>query len=471
MAVRPGAVRGGGLSGAQIGLIVFAFVSVASFGGFIFQLTRVKEADERAATAQRQIDRLGRPAGAVGGYYENEATARNATVFAVMSEDLDRLGRLIAGETGTIGRSLEQKANELLSQIEESTRGFVNRKDTLLTALRKLQDRLVAETARNERLSTELRNREQQVAALTQQLKAARDQFDEQIARTRADYEAAVAEFTRKLEAKDSQLAELQSALEAREQELSRSRRDIEAEKREYQLQLTRKERQLADLQKKIQDLKGSFDPEAILRKADGRIVRAIPGSKIVYINLGTRDKVRLGMTFEVYSQTGAEPRSFRGKASLEVVTLMDNTSECVVTRAEPDQPIMEGDIVVNLAYERNRQPKFVVRGEFDLDFDGQPDLNGAEQIKSLIRQWGGQVVPDLDESVDYVVIGLAPRAPSVGPDASDIVRDQEERRLLELSEFRQLIDRARAMYIPVITQNQFLFLTGYAGDAVVRQP
>ena len=93
MAGRPATVRGGGLTGLHYGLIVFVVVSVASLGGFIFQLTKVKEADARAANAERRLDKFGRPAAPVGNYYENEANARGATVFAVMGQDIGQDGQ------------------------------------------------------------------------------------------------------------------------------------------------------------------------------------------------------------------------------------------------------------------------------------------------------------------------------------------------------------------------------------------
>lgn len=146
----------------------------------------------------------------------------------------------------------------------------------------------------------------------------------------------------------------------------------------------------------------------------------------------------------------------------------MEESAECRVTRRAPGQPIIEGDIIVNIAFERNRVPKFVIRGDFDLNYDGIIDFDGVEEVKSLIRQWGGQIADDLDESVDFVVIGLAPKPPTFGPEeqVSDVVRDQAQQRELMASQFRALIEQAQKMYIPVITQNQFLFLTGYAGEA-----
>jgi len=175
-------------------------------------------------------------------------------------------------------------------------------------------------------------------------------------------------------------------------------------------------------------------------------------------------------MGFEVYSPTQEVSNDLRGKASIEVVTVMEDTSECRVTRRTALQPILEGDIAVNIAYERNRKPKFVVRGDFDLNYDGVIDYNGVEEATALIQQWGGQVVEDLDESVDYVVIGLPPSVPGAAAEerASDLTRAQAQQKELEKGRFRALVERAQKMFIPVITQNQFLYLIGHAGSTTV---
>jgi tetrahydromethanopterin S-methyltransferase subunit B len=433
-------------------------------------LTRVKEAEQRAASAERQLRKFGSPPAPAGTYYENEATARNTSVFAVMGADLAKLSTLVAGNDKGVGVTLEQQVNRTLGDIVAAKPGVLNANDSLLTAVRKLDERLTEVTKKGDDLAKERDGLEQKVGSLTQDLAAVRKLFEDQVKELKDRIDQSEREFAEKLDEKDTQLNEIRATLDAREQQLNTLKREGDQEKRELQLTIDRQTRQIADLQKKIQDLKGSYDPEAILKKAAGRIRRAIPGSDVVYINLGAKDNIKVGMGFEVFSQTGSTERTLRGKASLEVVTLEESSSECRVARTTPGQPIMEGDIVVNIAYERGRKPKFVVRGDFDLNFDGQVDFDGPDRVASIIREWGGQAVPELDESVDFVVIGVAPRGVEVKPDASDIVRDQAERKKLELSEFRKLIDQAKSMYIPVITQNQFLFLTGYAGDALVRQ-
>lgn len=469
MAGRPASVRGGGLTGLHYGLITFVVLTVASLGGFIFQLTRVKEADQRAASAERRLTRFGSPGGALGAYYENEATARETGVFQVVLDAHGRLGRLVAGMQDAVAPALETKAHELLAQIAGAKPGVVSPDDPLMTAIRKLDERLTQEINEHRRTADNLAEKERLVQQQIEQLKAARDTFEQQVAQLETQARQAREEGERRLSDKDAQVGELTRTLEAREQQMNQLRREWETERREFQLENTRKERQVAELQKTIQAVKGSFDPEAILKKADGRVLRAIPGSDVVYVNLGSENHIKVGMPFVVFSQAETADRELRGKAALEVTHVMESSAECRVTRSRPGQPIMEGDIVVNIAYEQGRKPKFVVRGDFDLNYDGQIDFDGLERVADIIRQWGGQVTPELDESVDFVVIGVAPLTAEIGPNDSDIVRYQKERRLLERTQFQRLIEQARGMFIPVITQNQFLFLTGYVGDGVAR--
>ena len=470
MAGRPATVRGGGLTGLHYGMITFVVISVASLGGFIFQLTKVKAAEDSATRTQRDLDKYGRPSGSVGSYYENEASARNSTVFAVMGKDLAMMAHLIAGKEEAVGATLKDEVDGLLKRIAAEKTGVINAQDTLLEAVRGLDEELDSQLKRNETLSQQLAEKEALVTSRTQELDSVRLIFEEQVGQLKTQISDAADDFTNKLAEKETQLSEMANDLEVKEQQLQQLIREGDKEKRELQLEITRKDHKIAKLNKDIQDLKGSFDPEAILRKADGRILRAIPGSDVVYINLGANDNIKVGMGFVVFSQTGSRDLGLRGKASLEIATVEENTAECRVLRTKRGQPIMEGDIVVNIAYEEGRRPKFVIRGDFDLNYDGQIDFDGVDAIAGIVRQWGGQIVPELDESVDYIVIGMAPRVVDVGAGASDIVRDQAERRLLALSQFRRLIDRARSMYIPVITQSQFLFLTGYAGEGTVRE-
>ena len=278
------------------------------------------------------------------------------------------------------------------------------------------------------------------------------------------------------LAAKDDQLREFQSTADARNEELNRERSLAATHRRDTEIHIGRQDQLIASLQDELGSLKSdTFDPEAILRKADGRVLRAIPGSDIVYIDVGAADGVKPGLGFEVYAETFEQrtpEAGVRGKATIEVVTAYSNTSECIVRRTTPALPIVEGDLIVNIAYERGRKPRFVVRGSFDLNYDGMVDVNDQDRVAALIREWGGQVVPQLDASVDFVVVGIAPFVPQMprGRRVTPAIQVQLEHIEISRQGYADLIEQARTLNIPVITQSQLLFLTGYTGDINIRQ-
>ncbi len=463
----------GGQAGLLYGVIVFAIVAAASLGLFIFQLTKNKAAESRASQFEQRLG-LYVGKGTPPQYYLDEASARKSNAMAMMSEDLGKVAKLVTGSDKDVGPHVLAKTEQVLSGIAARKPGTVKPGDTLLGALAVLSElHSQAERAAQE-LTAEVKRLRDDNAALTTRLDTQRGQFEEQVSALGLQLQQAQEDKSLTLGQKDTQLREVQVALDAREQQLQKIRREGGTQTREKDMEIDRLTAIVTDLQDKIKAIKPeTFDPNAILTSADGRIMRAIPGSNVVYINLGAADRIKPGMGFEIFAPGRDARGDLRGKASVEVVTAMEETAECRVTRTTPNQPIVEGDIVVNLAYERNRQPKFVVRGDFDLDYDGSTDYNGVEQITALIRQWGGQVVETLDESVDFLVVGLPPTGAGLGPDqkASAIVRDQAQQKELERSQYRGEIERAQKMFVPVITQHQFLFLTGYAGGtAVVRR-
>jgi hypothetical protein len=468
MAGRPFASRGG-QAGLLYGLIAFAVVSVAALGMFIFQLTKNKKYLSDYQAAQAKIDRYGTPPA----YYNDEANARKSKVFAVMVDDLHRIAKRVTGAEEDVGASTLAKIVQVEDDLAARAPEAVSKDDPLLGAFASLGDRYTQEKAAREALGRQVQDLQRDKAALTEQLKSVADQFETQTKSLGEQLRQAQEDKLTGLQQKDGQLRDLQTALDASEAQLQSLKREGSTAARDKDIEIGQLKTVVEDLQKKIQALKpGGFNPNAILTKADGRILRAIPGSDVVYVNLGAGDRIKPGMGFEIYSPNREPSADLRGKASIEVVTAMEDTSECRVTRRTPLEPILEGDIVVNIAYERNRKPKFVLRGDFDLNYDGVIDYNGVEEVTALIRQWGGEVVDDVDEAVDYVVIGLPPSAPSgaTGEKASAVVREEAQQKELERGRFRALVERAQKMFIPVITQNQFLYLIGYAGDTTVAQ-
>ena len=85
-------------------------------------------------------------------------------------------------------------------------------------------------------------------------------------------------------------------------------------------------------------------------------------------------------------------------KGTIEIRNVYEATSEARVTSTKAvSDPIMDGDVVANLVYDRNRHYRFVVAGDFDLDFDGRidPDGVGGQAVVNMIQRAGGPGGPD----------------------------------------------------------------------------
>ncbi len=464
MAGRPVAARGS--SGMLYGLIAFVIVAVASLGGFVWQLTGNKALQSANDRAQSDLRSYGPPPP----YYKDEARARGSAVFTAMNDDIKALALLTSGNEEAVRPAIAASANKLLRQVAAATPG-VNEGDQLLKALASLHVDASKLRVENATLTAELDQTRQAKQTAEDNLQTVRNEFEAQVAELQEEFDQVARQSAEQLAAKDEQLARQQAEAEAIGEELSRAKVAQQAADGNHEIEIHKLTERRKALEDQLAVYKGGFDPYDILTKADGRVLRAIPGSDVVYINLGEKDRIKPGLTFEVFSPTAGDRRGdFRGKASIEVADVMDTTAECLVTRTVPGRPIVEGDIIVNIAYERNRLPKFVVRGEFDLDYDGQTDRDGLETVTAIIQAWGGQVVDKIDETTDFLVVGRGPQVPefSAQRPVSDVIRDLADSRLDDLVEYQRDLEQARTLYVPVITQSQFLFLTGYSGQGPI---
>lgn len=462
MAGRP-AARGG--NGTLYGLIAFAVVSVLALGAFIWQLTLNQQLTEQANRANQSLKQFGEPPA----YYRDEATARNTPVFKVMQNHLEDFGVLVSGRKDALYPSAKLETDRALGELATAFPDAVNAGDTMVTALRKLNRSMRSQSDAITRLNTDIESLRRENQTLADGNKLVRDEFEAQVASMKAEIERLESEKQQTLAAKDEQLTQVQSSLDSATEAGNRARVEKQQTDRANEIAQARQQRAIDELRAQVEALRpGAFDANAILSKADGTVLRAVPGSDVVYVNLGKQDRVRPGMGFEIFSPRGERRADFRGKASVEVTAVMDTVAECRVTRTTPSAPIVEGDLIVNIAYERSRQTQFVIRGEFDLNYDGVADFDGLERVTGIIRQWGGQVVAELSESTDFVVLGLGPQRLAAGDDQTEVVEGLINSRAAEVARWEAIIQQARDRSIPVITQNQFLYLTGYAGGPIV---
>ncbi len=229
-------------------------------------------------------------------------------------------------------------------------------------------------------------------------------------------------------------------------------------------------------LQQVIDELRADQDifklePLAEHSLIDGRVVGASVADRQVFIDLGQDQRIVLGMTFEVFSSgTDIRPDSDgnfpSGKATVEITRVGDSTSSARIIRELRGQPVVEGDVIANAAYDPDKIYYFVVFGDFDANHDGQPTSAERGALASLIADWGGVVEDDLTGRTDFLVLGdrpVLPPAPS--PDAPLPLIQEYIRKQSLVQRYDDFFRKATQTSIPVLNENRFYTLTGLYAD------
>lgn len=420
-----GAPSRGGSNATTIGMVVAIVVAVILAGVLIWLYTMQEELRQSADSANAQRERIVRggeenaiktiyPSGAAGGSLGSSIITGSKSMIASLTGDntmtadaaVAALESAVAevreagkvpdpsaytnsvGATNIIKR-LQQDYSEKLDQLNE-TQNALEKANQELESARQAHDALVKKVD----------DFMKKVDAQVKEVQVAKSNYE-------TEKNSEVAATTQKI-------AEIRASL-------NDYREQTDKMKQEFASAYSKSRKLIDEQQAVIADIKGP-EPNAArplysARKPIGRVLRTLPGNSLLYIDLGRQDGVSLGMTFSVYSENEAIPVNGRGKASIEVVSVEKRTSEArIVSPPSPDDPILEGDGINNilLARTRGKQHSFCVVGDFDVDFDGQPDPRGREAIIRLIERSGGKVVNEVTPLTDFLVVGAEPRGQDV---------------------------------------------------------
>lgn len=212
---------------------------------------------------------------------------------------------------------------------------------------------------------------------------------------------------------------------------------------------------------------------DAAIRHADGTIIR-VPSNAVCYISIGSGDHLPAGTTFEVYDKNegipglGKDPLSNTnlpiGKASIEVIRVGQNSSECRIVHLQPGVTLSEGDIIGNLVYNTDTTFNFFVYGNFDVDGNGVYTAQEADVVRSLVTRWGGKLSDKIAVSTDFVVLGQEPQVPILTKEERDdpILIDKLNKAIEASKKYQDVINQAATLHIPIMNQNRFMYYIGY---------
>ena len=313
------------------------------------------------------------------------------------------------------------------------------------------------------------------------------EELDAEVARLVETNAAQKNDFDARLAELDERLRQIEADrddyIAQRDETVDRIRQDFERERVQANVDLTEERQANADLRRDLSELRKRFlaqqekfgqvlaGPEALTtaRQADGRVLTAIPGDDVVYIDLGRENRLMLGLQFSVHSAETGIPPDGQGKAQIEVVSIAPNSAECKIVWVEGNGIVLEGDLIANPVYDPRRPITFVTVGQFDLNRDGTYDEEGRATVEALIQAWGGVITDELTALTDFLIVGGAPRQPRTTRDVSTAQRARNEALQRAHDEYVATVESAKSLSVPVMSQDIFLNFMGY-GTRVVRR-
>ncbi|MBM4008571.1 MAG: hypothetical protein FJ285_03160 [Planctomycetes bacterium] len=446
-------------AGPLIGLVVFVILFVLTAATSVYFLTEWNKSAATEAKAKRDLAAI-IPTGYLDQEFGMQAqqaaqgegktlvdflVSRNANVMSAVTGET-------SGDAMSLRGALNLKPDETVKQKMQS-----------LERARAEADNKVGEL---ERAVEEASAQVTQIQAQADEAKRAGEEQVRELQATIAPYAEAT---KRALESLEELKTELATARDSAKTEYAT---EIE-EERAKQSSLVAANQALTarvqELQKQVDQFRIKPADPALL--VDGRVIDVSQTAKDqIFISLGNKDRVRAGMTFEVYPDSSAilyDPKTDRqspGIASIEIIKVGDTTSTARVTRKAPRATVAKGNVLANAVYSPNYQYKFLVHGKFDVDNDGKITDSEGDYIRAKIREWGGVVVDgtEITPDIDFIVLGSVPVRPqirSVGADDAAYAAQLEASRAYD--SYQALVASASAAQVPVLNWNRFQILTG----------
>lgn len=352
----------------------------------------------------------------------------------------------------------EQKYNIILERLDKENKQSLIREEDANKKRKELEKTLLTLEAQH---AAQIKQQEAEATSAKQDLAAERAVFNEQ----RAKHKERVDELTQENEkARDN----YEKQLAEKENKITTLAADLETvEKQRDQL---------------LKELRRG-QPEPQFEVADGRVTWINQRQRILWINLGSADRLVPQLNFSIFdegqpistreeastsdqSSDSSSPSDTKEKGKIEITRILDeHLAEARILSDNLSNPIMPGDQVYSPAWHRGKQTHFALGGILDLDGDGKSDLVRAKEI---IRLNGGTIdeyVSDegkLEFDTDseekgisintrFLVLGLTPT-----PDPRDEFSQEIHKNTADLR------TRARKLGIDEINLQQFLNLMGW---------
>ena len=467
MAGRPPAASPTGL---LVGMCVSVGIALIALVLLVVLWTNQEELKAAADKANSDAQRLMKPSERQGAWADwfNQATG-GKSVAKLMHDEMADLGEIISAESATPAPGLaarlhDNQLNGLWNMMEDDEilddpSAVVER--PLVDALTTMYDLYKAEHEAHQRANETAADRQEQIDMLIETNENLGKEFEQEVGTLRARLDVIDEEWKSYRQQKEDQFAAFEKSTQDRADASFAAEQELRGQITGLSQELSKKADRARELQHKLREFQ--ILPQSLMaaRQTDGKVLMAKPGEDTVFINLGARDRLVLGIRFAVYPPDTGIPSSGQAKATIEVIDIDENVSTCRILRDNALFPILEGDLIANPVYDRGRSLTFYVLGKFDFDYDGRDDPNGKATLQALIKENGGLIADELSARIDFVIAGARPavlRLSSNPSPENQAVHDDQSRKK---DTYTAAINDAQALSIPIFTQETFLQFMG----------
>jgi hypothetical protein len=331
---------------------------------------------------------------------------------------------------------------------------------SLIDVTRVLNDRWLDSRRKASDATSAVINRDGTIKTLENENRELSDLVGVKVEDIKADFDAREASLMDQLAVKDATIDAQQTRLddlgETHSETLGRKTEQIN----QLSADLRNRNIEIAALNTEIARLLKYDLTEGLVIFPDGAISKVID-DETCYISLGSSNGIIPDMTFAIYPSD--EDETIDGpKAKLVVKRVLADSAQCTIVQANPRNPVVVGDVVANIAYDKDRPHLFAVIGDFDLTGGSYPTSEEADKVKALIRKYGGEVTDTIDAQTDFVVMGFEPTEPTEPLDDDQINWNNYYRAQREYDEYHDARAQALDMQIRLLNTNRFLERIGY---------
>ena len=474
------APKGGSDSGntAVIVMVIFIVLFLISAGLAIALYVNIEKYNKQARDAKSQIEQLGNASeiNEVKKLAESSNMQGGGTTFKKLDAVVRDFSNSLIGKNqvnyslstakANIDNRLESvwlDASGILGQTEEEVKdkgmaGIITDLIALIDELNGQMNQLAQEAGQ------QLDTSEQKIIASAKQIEDLQTQIDSlgmTVANMKNQTNDSIGDiqsrFENHVQALQKEKDAIQKQTEDMRQELDQKQSDVD--------KLTKKAEELEDI---VKDIRPNPTEGLEALDPDGNIISVDVRERMVYINLAANDKIYRGLTFSVYDGLDKTvPASGQGKATIEVVEILDSISRCRVVESKTTNPIIKGDIIANLVWDKDKDFNFCVVGDFDIDMDGEIDIDGYDRIVTLITSWGGKVVNTVSVDTDFLVYGYEPMAPQNILGGSQDATEAAEKAIKRVEQYTAAINEGSRLGVPAFNMKRFFRFIGYSEKQV----